>query len=96
MSLTSAQKTEAARRLALQIFPHDVTATVNLNDLIAAIGSIDSAMDTVLGSVPAPWLLKTVKQALIDNLPEPFKSNSTAAQKAAALSLWSMKEAGIV
>ena len=39
---------------------------------------------------------KSRLRARIAALPEPFKSNSTAQQKALVLMLWVMKETGII
>lgn len=97
MSLTTEQRREAGRELAKEIFVKaGVTANLNLDDLLSAIGSFDDGMDTVINTIPGAWGTKTIKQALIDNLPEPFQSNSTGGQKAMAISLWAMKEAGLI
>ena len=95
---STTQKRAAAERLATELFDKpgqaSVTGNLNVDDLVAAIDSLDTAMDTVINAVPGAWQTKTIKTALIDNLPEPFKSNSTATQKAAALMLWALAEAG--
>lgn len=92
------QKRAAARRLATELFNKQgrasTTADLNLDDLVAAIESFDVAMDTVISTIPALWQPKTIKIALIDNLPEPFKSKSTATQKVAAMGLWMLAEVG--
>ncbi len=62
----------------------------------AAFLAVAAAMDTVINTVPAAWGTKTFKQALIDNLPEPFKSNSTGSEKALVLAYWAMREAGAI
>lgn len=96
MALTDQEKRDAAKLLAFEIFQKLSTiAHSDTDNLIAAIGSIDTAMATVINDVPVAWGTKTIKQALIDNLPEPFQANSTAAQKAIALAMWAMEEAGI-
>lgn len=96
MAQTDAQHLAAARRIATEMFNGGVKATANLNldDLKAAIASIDTAMNTVISTIPAGWQAKSIKQALIDNLPEPFQTNSTAAQKALALQIWAEAEVG--
>lgn len=97
MSLTTEQRREAGRELAKELFQKTgATATLNLDDILAAIGSLDDAMDTIISTIPGAWQSKTIKQALIDNLPEPFQSASTSQQKALALSLWAMKESGLI
>ncbi len=97
MTLTAAERKEAARELAVKLYVAvQKTAVTNIDDLIAAVGSIDDAMDTTFDNLPAAWGTKTVKQGLIDNLPDPFKSNSSAADKAIAMSIWAMKEAGLI
>jgi len=69
------------------------TAVMSWDDLTAAIGSLDDTMDAL------PTLLNpltTVKQNSLARLPEPFKSTATAQQKAIALTVWALKEAGII
>lgn len=93
MTQTTAQRREAAIELAKRMFSPSILATLNWNDLSAAIGAIDDTMDKL------PALLNstlTVKQNLVAALPEPFKSTSTATQKAIALMVWAMKETGII
>lgn len=91
MAMTTTQKLEAGRELALRMF-RNATANMNLSDLEAAIGSIDGTMDALPGTLNA---LQSVKVNFAQRLPEPFKSTSTTQQKAFALALWAMKEAGI-
>ena len=98
MALTATQKRDSARRLGSDLFKGGRLATASLgtDDLEAAVESVDAAMDMVLSTVPAEWQAKTIKQALIDNLPEPFQSGCTPAQKDLALAAWAMKEAGLI
>jgi hypothetical protein len=96
MAQTDTQRLDAARRLADHLFPADVVANLNLDDVKAAIGSIDDGMHTIINNIPVGARTNTMLQLLILNLPEPFKSNSTAAQKALALSLWALNEAGLI
>jgi hypothetical protein len=97
MSMTNQDRKATARELARKIFGEPmVTANLNLDDLTAAVASLDDSMDTILNTLPAAWGTKTVKEALIDALPEPFQSTSTPQQKAMVLSLWAMKESGII
>ena len=92
MAQTAQQKADVARELARRLY---ATATANLNhdNLVAAVSAIDNAMDAL---PPALGQSLTVKQNLIAARPEPFKSNSTAQQKALVLMLWVMKETGII
>ena len=94
MALTDTQKNQAARNLAKKLFGGGETANLNLDDLRAAVASLDTAMDTTISAIPGAWQNKTIKQALVDNLPEPFQSNSTAHQKALALMIWALAEVG--
>ena len=98
MAMTALQKRDSARRLGSDLFNGGLLATVSLgtDDLEAAVGSVDAAMDMVISTVPAEWQAKTIKQAIVDNLPEPFQSGCTPAQKALVLSAWAMKEAGLI
>lgn len=94
MSLTQQQRTEAARELAKKLFQEvSKTANLNLDDLAAAVGSIDDTMDALPAALTAG---QTIKTNFVQRLPEPFKSNSTANEKAIALMIWAMKEVGII
>ncbi len=97
MALTDTQKRDAARKLAHHIFQKsNTTANLNLDDLAAAIGSIDAAMDTVINDIPVGARTNTIKQLFNANLPEPFKSAATPEQKAMALAMWAMREVGLI
>lgn len=91
MAMTAVQQRHAAREMARRIYDAATRADLNLDDLQAAIGAIDATMDKLPAQL-AP--ASTVKQNFIVALPEPFKSGSTAPQKALALALWALKEAG--
>lgn len=93
MAQTAQQRREAARELAAKIFPPTVTATLNLDDLTAAVGSIDDTMDALPGALTGG---QTIKQNFLSRLPEPFKSTATAQQKAVALVAWALKESGLI
>lgn len=93
MTLSATERRVAARRLALEMFGTS-TADVNVDDLAAAIGAIDDAMDAQASEIDPQTL--TVKQFLVLSLPEPFKSSSTANEKAIALMVWAMKEVGMI
>ena len=94
MSLNDAQRIDSARHLAHHIYGiTDKTADLNLNDLKAAIGSIDDTMDLTPGSLNVAL---TVKQNFLDLLLEPFKSTATNVEKALALKLWADKETGVI
>lgn len=97
MPFTAKELHDASRELGRLIFVSpNVTAHSGTDDLSAAVDSIDQAMDMVINTIPAAWGTKTIKQALIDNLPEPFKSRATASEKALALTVWAMKEVGLI
>jgi len=94
MAQTTPQRRDAARELAKRLWVEtNATATMNLDDLLAAIGSIDDTMDLLPANLTA---LQTVKQNFLSRLPEPFKSTATTQQKALALVCWTLKEAGLI
>lgn len=93
MALTTTQRREAAREWVRRIFTADVMATLNLDDLVAAIGSIDDTMDALPATLNP---LTSVKTNFLANLPQPFKGTATPQQKAIALTCWAMKEAGLI
>ena len=96
MAFTDDQARKVAREVAARIYTQSITATMNLDDLKAAINAIDTVMDTVINTIPGPAQTNTIKQGLLSQLPEPFKSETTTAQKALALSLWAFEEAGVL
>lgn len=90
MTQDTATREAGARSLGETIFVDvDATAHSDLNALVAAIGALDDRMDTLLSALPQN---RTVKQTLLDALPEPFKSNSTGPEKAHALICWAINE----
>ena len=94
MSQTDGDRLIAARLLAEELFRKvGGTATMSLNDLKAAVGSIDDTMDALPAALTAG---QTIKTNFIQRLPEPFKSASNAQQKAVALMAWAMKETGLI
>lgn len=94
MAQTATERHEAARDLARRMFQVvGKTADLNLDDLTAAVGSIDDLMDALPGTLNGA---QSVKVNFVQNLPEPFKTNSTASEKAIVLMVWSMKEVGII
>jgi hypothetical protein len=95
MALSDPDRLTAARELARRIFPSDVTANLNLDDLKAAIGGIDDVFD-MQPNDPALSNSLTLKQNFLALLPEPFKSTATSQQKAFALMVWAMKEVGVI
>lgn len=97
MALTPTQIRQALRQWVKTSYS-DRTKVANLNtdDIRAAIESIDSGMDTIISTIPGAWETKSIKQALIDNLPEPFRSKATAEEKALVFSAWAMSEAGVI
>ena len=90
MAQTTDQQREAAREFARRVFVEpNATATLSLEDIRAAVGAIDTAMDSVVAG-------QTIRARLIGSLPEPFGSNSTPQQKAMALVVWVMKEVNLI
>ena len=92
MAQTPTDHRNAARHLAEEMYTTAI-ATCSLDDLQAAIGALDAKMDALPGTLNATQSLRT---NLIQALPEPFKSRSTAAEKALALGLWALQEAGVL
>lgn len=90
--LTFEKRRSAARQIARFLFPHGVVANLNRNDIQAAVAFIDDSFDTVINDIPVGQRVKTIKQLMTTNLPEPFKSASTAIQKAAVLQFWAVQE----
>ena len=90
MVQTTDQQREAAREFARRVFVQpNATATLSLEDIRAAVGAIDTAMDSVVGG-------QTIRQRLVGSFPEPFRSESTPPQKAMALVVWTLKEVGLI
>lgn len=95
MALTEPQQRDAAREWVRRAFLEaNATATLNLDDIKAAVASIDETMDSLPAALTPPTL--TIKQHFARRLPEPFKSGSTVQQKALALVAWALKEAGLI
>ncbi len=93
MPLDSTQRQEAARALSKEMFSKpNVTATLDLSDLVAAIGSIDDD----LHSLPSPGPPSTVRANVHANLPVPFKTTATDNQKDMAVAFAAMKLAGLI
>lgn len=94
MTQDSNQRKIAARELANHMWVNSGgTAIMNLDDLSSAIGSIDDTMDILPSGLNQ---VQTIKTNFVQRLPEPFKSQSNANQKAIALMVWAMKEVGII
>jgi len=86
--LTVAESRRAARKLCRKIF-RNATANQNLDDVAAAITSIDDLMNALPDTLDST---KTVKQNIVSNLPQPFKRESTPQQKGLALAEWVRQE----
>ena len=82
MPMSEADRVEATRRLAKEIFPPGETATLDTDELKAAIDAIDDTLETVMSALN---IALTIEGALNAALPEPFRTTSTTAQKAATL-----------
>jgi len=95
MALTTEQKQKAATALAQIIFNDgEITAHSDGDVCINVIQSIETAMTTVISTIPGGWQSKTILQAIVDNMPEPFQTASTAQQKADAFKIWADLKAG--
>lgn len=92
MALSDADRRIAAADLAKRMFS-GTTANLNVDDLKAAVASIDDTMDALPGTLNGA---QSVKTNFVQGLPEPFLSNSTNQQKAMALMVWAMKEVGLI
>ena len=66
MAMTALQKRDSARRLGSDLFNGGLLATASLgtDDLEAAVGSVDAAMDMVISTVPAEWQAKTMLEKI--------------------------------
>lgn len=89
MAQDATRRRRAAQELGKRMFPDGVTARLNLDDFAAAVGAIDDAMDRT-SLDPA----RSIRQTLVAALPEPFRSNSTPAEKATVLVVWALEEVG--
>ena len=92
MAQTAQQIASGAREMARRMFG-TATATINHDDLTAAVAALDAAMDAL---PPSLNQAKTVKQNLVAALPTAFAANSTTQQKALALMVWAMAETGMI
>ena len=94
MTMNAAERRIAGQELGRQVFVIvNKLASMNWDDLTAAVGTIDDTMDALPGVLNGA---QTVKQNFIARLPEPFKSTSTQVEKAQALMVWAMKEVGLI
>jgi len=94
MAQTDQQRTDAARELVKKMFLEtNATATLNFDDIKAAIVFTDITMNALPGVLDQA---KTIKQNLEARLPEPFFSSATTEQKGIAMAIWAMKEVGLI
>jgi len=94
MALSESDLSIAASRLAVEIFVQTgTTAHSSSADLKEAVREIDTTMDKLPAALNSGL---TVKQNFLADLPEPFKSNATNAEKAFALMAWALKETGVI
>lgn len=89
------KKKRAGKALCNRIYGEtNKIAPIHWGDAQAALEALDIAFDqkpdlTVTG------LNLTVKQYLLSQLPEPFKSETTAQEKAELLRFWALEEVGV-
>lgn len=94
MALTDPQLMAGARELSrLMYVQAEQVASMTLDDLKAALASIDTSMDLVASGMNQA---QTIKQNLVSRLPQPFRTASTQAEKSLALYVWSMVEVGVI
>jgi hypothetical protein len=88
MALTDDEQLRAARELGAEIYERAIkTANLGTDNLKAAVDAIDDSFDRTTLNVG-----RTIKQTILDDLPEPFASNSTSLEKATALTVWALLE----
>lgn len=84
MSLSDTERLEGAHSWVQKMFVEpNVTANFNLDDLKAAFAAVDAWADANQTSYVA-------------SLPQPFKANSSPAQKALLLAFVAMKRGGLI
>lgn len=96
MSLSDSDRQDAARRWIAQFFVEpNATANLSHTDIAAAVAAIDADLDAQVSTLGISGTA-TMLAALVGLLPEPFKSGSSAAQKAAVYSYVFLKRAGVI
>lgn len=96
MAMTDSEMREVARELARKLFQDtSATATLNLDDLKAAVAAIGQVMEATGTQVNSQYPGATIEQAINQHFPAPFGA-ATLSQKAIAVALWAMKRGGII
>ena len=95
MAWTAAQKKRAAKALLNKMYGAGKECPIHWLDGEAALGAIDAAFDAK-PDLSVSGLNLTLKQYLVSQIPEPFKTESTAEEKALLLSYWALEETGVI
>lgn len=96
MAMTDAEQYEVARELVDRIFVQPgVTAHADLDDLKAAVGAIDTAMNATTTQVEAAYPGVVTKTAFL-SYAQAQASGLTAQEAGVALALWALKEVGLL
>ena len=95
MAMDTTQRRDAGRELGrkMKLGINGRIADIDLDDLLAAVGSIDDMMDALPATLNGA---QSIKVNFVQNIPEPFKSTTTSQEKALALVVWAMKETGLI
>jgi hypothetical protein len=95
MALVTADRQMVAQRWVEQFFVSGgLTANLAHSDIRAAVDAFDAALDAALNSLGVPGTT-TLLAALNAALPAAFSGKSTAAQKAALISMVLFRRAGL-
>lgn len=94
MALTNQQRLDVMRRVCRAMFD-EARAVANLDtiEVKAAIDALDSIFDAQASTLTQN---QTVQANFVNALPEPFKSNTTAAQKTLVFTYVAMKRGGLL
>lgn len=97
MAMTDAEIRAVSGELIRRIYVRpNKTAVMHLGHFIAAVQSIDTAMNATTNQIQNAYPATVLETAIAQNLPEPFKSTATVAEKTLALAVWAMKRGGII
>ena len=96
MALTTEQTAVVARKLGIKLYQDaGGTADGDLDDLKAAITTIDGGMDATCNQVAALYTTTKLKLALLQHI-QAQAPNLTNQQAGVALALWSLNEVGLL
>lgn len=93
-AMTTQEKETAARWVARHLFSDGTIASVNLTDLIAAVGAIDGAFEALPTALPNQ--LATVAANFNQSLPEPVKSALSTPKKGVLFVVTTVVKYGLV